>query len=117
MISTDIAQVSFLFALSTKVAVRRCSSKLQPRRFKNFEIFTRKHLCWSLLIRLQVKTCNFIKKTPTQLFSCEYEILENIFYKTHSVAASVSICLCGTLVYWLRLEFSVSQSHFVKIEN
>ena len=85
---------------------------------KNFEIFTRKHLCRSLLIRLQVKTCNFIKKTLTHLFSCEYcEIFENLFYKTHSVSASISICLCGTLVYWLRLEFSVSQSHFVKIEN
>ena len=41
---------------------------------KNFAIFTRKHLCRSLFNKVagQVKACNFIKKTPRQVFSCEY---------------------------------------------
>ena len=37
-------------------------------------------------------TCNFIKKIPTQVFSCEIcEVFKNIFfYKTPPVAASVT---------------------------
>ena len=47
---------------------------------KNFTIFTRQHLCWSLF---GVFGVNFIKKkTPTQIFSCEYyEIFKKIYFK------------------------------------
>ena len=43
---------------------------------KNFANCTGKHLCWSLfLIKPQAWWCDFIRETPTQVFSCEiYEI-------------------------------------------
>ena len=45
---------------------------------KNFAIFTRKHLCWSLYLK---KAFNFIKETPTQVFSCENcKIFKNSFF-------------------------------------
>ena len=59
---------------------------------ESFEIFTGKHLCWSLfLIKLHAqKGCNFIKKRPQHMFSCEYcEIFKNsFFYRASPVAAS-----------------------------
>ena len=50
---------------------------------KNFAIFTRKHLGWSLfLIKLQSFRCR--PETPTQLFSCEYYIIfKNSFFLEH----------------------------------
>ena len=53
---------------------------------KNFAIFIGKHLCWSLLL------INFIKKTPTQVFSCKYcEIFKNTYLKEHlRITASTS---------------------------
>ena len=55
---------------------------------KNFEIFTGKHLCWSLfLINLQASHFSGMpsgltpKETPTQTFSCEYcKIFKNISF-------------------------------------
>ena len=39
---------------------------------KNFKNFTGKHLCWSLLMKLQVFHLQVFKKeTPKQMFSCE----------------------------------------------
>ena len=46
----------------------------------------KKRLCWSLfLIKLQSEVAaNFIKKTPTQVFSCEYcEIFKNTYFEEH----------------------------------
>ena len=46
----------------------------------NFANFTEKHLCWSLfLIKLLT---NFIKNTPTQMFSCEiWKKFKNAFFR------------------------------------
>ena len=61
---------------------------------RNFAKFTGKHLCQRLfLIKLQAKTCSFIKKESlAQVFSCEFcEISKNTFsYRTPPVAASDS---------------------------
>ena len=71
----------------------RCSE--QKRVLGNFAKFTGKHLCQSLfLIKLQAKTCNFIKKeTPTQVFSCEFfEISKKAcFYRTPLVSVSAML--------------------------
>ena len=57
-----------------------------------FAIFTGKRLCWSLFwIKLQdFWPATLLKKTPTQVFFCEYcEIFKNsFFYRTILVAAS-----------------------------
>ena len=48
--------------------------------------FTRKHPCWSFFsIKMQDgDTWNFIKKTPTQILSCEIcEIFKNTYFKEH----------------------------------
>ena len=56
---------------------------------KNFANFTGEHLCWSLF--LTKFFTDFIKNTPTQVFSCEIcKIFKNTsFYRTPPVAASV----------------------------
>ena len=62
---------------------------------KNFAIFTRKHLCWSLFQ---------IKKTRTQMFSCEYwEISENTYFEEHLRTAASEETLesdCLGLSFW-----------------
>ena len=59
---------------------------------KNFAMFKRKQLCWSLfLIKLQVfRTRTLLKRNPAQEFSCEYcEISRNTFsYGRPPIAAS-----------------------------
>ena len=59
---------------------------------KNFANFIGKHQCKSIfLINLQsLNTCNVVKETPTQVFSCEIcEVFKNTcFYRTPPVAAS-----------------------------
>ena len=56
---------------------------------KNFVNFTGKHLCWSLFLT-QFFT-NFIKNTPTQVFSCE--ICKN-FKNTFFLQNTSSGCFC-----------------------
>ena len=64
------------------ISQRRCSTKKAV--LKNFAMFTRKHLLWSLfLIKVQTfRPANLLKWTPTQTFCCEYceraPILKNI---------------------------------------
>ena len=62
---------------------------------KNFAIFTRKHLCWSLFQ---------IKKTRTQMFSCEYwEISKNTYFEEHLRTAASEETLesdCLGLSFW-----------------
>ena len=55
---------------------------------KNFANFTGEHLCWGLF--LTKFFTDFIKNTPTQVFSCEIcKIYKNtIYYRTPPVAAS-----------------------------
>ena len=49
---------------------------------KNFANFTGKHLCWSLFL-IKVLT-NFIKNSPTQVFSCEmWKNFKNTFSTEH----------------------------------
>ena len=62
---------------------RRCS--VNKDVLKNFANFTGKHLCWSLFNKVTyLKACNFIKKTPTQVFSCEIrEIFKNNYFEEH----------------------------------
>ena len=56
-----------------------CRSSLSQMFFKtgalkNFSNFMEKYLCWSL------QACNFIKKSFTQVFSCEiWEIFKNSY--------------------------------------
>ena len=70
----------------------RCSIKAV---LKNLAIFTtRKHLWWSVfLIMLQTsRPATLLKKTPAQVFSCEYcKIFKNIYFEDHlQTAASAS---------------------------
>ena len=54
--------------------------------FKNFAIFTGKHLCWSLfLIKLQTSGLQlYQKEIPTQVFSCEIcELFKNTYFEQH----------------------------------
>ena len=70
-----------------------------------FANFTGKHLCWSLF--LAKFFTNFIKNTPTQVFSCEIckNFKNTFFYRTPSVAASVKRD-SNTVVYlWNLLNF------------
>ena len=73
----EIFQKCFFKSEQLQTAVHIWSLKMGVS--KNFEIFTGKHIHWSLfLIKLQV----FRKKeTPTHLFSCEYcGICKNFFF-------------------------------------
>ena len=75
----------------------RCSTKKDV--LKNFAIFTKMHLCWSLfIIKLQAfRTAILLKETPTQMFFCKYlEILKNIFFTEY--------------LWWLILNFLL-ESH------
>ena len=62
--------------------------------FKDFAIFTRKHLCWSLfLIKQQGFRSAKKKQTPAQVFSCDYcNIFKNTFFEEH--------LLTCVSVYW-----------------
>ena len=74
---------------------------------KNFPNFTGKQLCWSLF--LTKFFTNFIKNTPTQVFSCEIcKTFKNTFFdRTPPVAASVKrdsnagVYLWNLLNFWL----------------
>ena len=57
---------------------------------KSFTNFTGMHLCWSLFLK-KLQAGSFIKKTPTQVFSCDaYKMFKKTFsYRTTPVAASV----------------------------
>ena len=60
---------------------------------KNFAVFTRKHLCWSLFLRKLpkgLKACNFDKKRP-QHRSEHFEILKNTYIEKH-LQAVASAC-------------------------
>ena len=68
----QFCNLRILFNVSRKKMYlsKMCLQKPPPEEFykkvtiKNFAIFTRQHLCWSLFF----KACNFIKKeTPTQV--------------------------------------------------
>ena len=56
----------------------------------NVPIFTRKYLCWSLLL-MKLQDFNVIKReSPTQAFSCEFQnkCLRSLNYGTHTVTTS-----------------------------
>ena len=71
--------------------MRQSRSNHQRRSVKkavlrNYATFTGKHPCWNLfLIKLQfLQGYNHIKRTPTQVFSCEYcEIRRNTYFEKH----------------------------------
>ena len=54
--------------------------------FKNFAIFTGKHLYWSFFKKK-------LQETPTQMFSCENcEIFKNNFFEEHLLMAASVFC-------------------------
>ena len=62
----------------------RCS--LKKAVSKNFAIFSRKHLRWSLfqIKLLVVRPANLFKKTQTQMFFCKYcEISKSTYFQKH----------------------------------
>ena len=77
---------------------------------KNFTIFTEK-FCWSLsLITLYAQTCNFIKKSLTQVFSCGiYDIFKKTYFEEHLQTIGSETCsftctaLFDNLQCWLNL--------------
>ena len=90
---------------------------------KNFPNFTGKQLCWSLF--LTKFFTNFIKNTPTQVFSCEIcKTFKNTFFdRTPPVAASVKrdsnagFYLWNLLNFWLyflaeQLRWLLLNGHF-----
>ena len=63
---------------------KRCFMKKPV--FKNFAMFTGKHLCWSLfLIKWQARDLQiYQKETPTRVFCCEYcEIFKSTYFDEH----------------------------------
>ena len=62
---------------------------------KSFANFAGKHLCWNHFLKnLQAEDLQlYLKKTPTQMFSCEvcksYKFKKTFFYRTLPVTASV----------------------------
>ena len=89
----------------TEAVVCTCSSKSVF-----LKIFTGKHLCWSLFL---VKfLTNFIKGTPTQVFSCEiWKNYKNTFSTEHlqwlllSKETSAQVCLPVKFTKFLRTPF------------
>ena len=61
---------------------RRCSVMVFLKISLNF---AGKHLCWSLFNKVtHLRAFNFIKETPTQVFSCEIcDIFMNTYYEKH----------------------------------
>ena len=87
----------------------RCSIK--EAVFKSFAILTEKHLCWSFfLTKLQVvRPATFLKKTPTQVFSCKYyEIFKNTYDCRNAILRHINAFFssifnsCTTIIFiWL----------------
>ena len=75
----------------------RSQTFLKIGALENCAIIKGKDLSWSLFNKVaDLKACNFIKKTPTQVFSCEFskflrtlftEVFKNSFYRTPPVAS------------------------------
>ena len=75
--------VLFYFYNETRSSHQRCCIKAV---LKNCAIFTRKNLCWILfLVKLQAfRAAILLKKTATQVFSCEYcKIFKNTSFEEH----------------------------------
>ena len=90
--SKNLSNNLFVFSVyqPTEAVARRCSVK---KAFLGISQNSQENACSrvSFLIKLQAKTCNFIKKEALpQVFSCEFcEISKNTFsYRTPPVAAS-----------------------------
>ena len=65
--------------LNSRSSHQRCS--IEKAVLKNFAIFTRKHLCWSLFCGLQNLQLS-IKGAPTLVLSCEYcKIFKNTYFE------------------------------------
>ena len=79
-----------LYGHFSRLVVNSVQSSVRKVVLKNFAIFTGKHLCWSLLIKLTVLKSNFIRKvTPTQVFFCEYcKNFQNTFFEHLQTTAS-----------------------------
>ena len=61
---------------------------------KSFTILTGKHLCRSYKVA-GLKTFSFIKKTPIQVFSCQYyEMFKNTYFEEHLRTAASDFLLC-----------------------
>ena len=52
-------------------AVSRSQMFFKIGVLKNFENFTRKHLCWSLFL-IKLQDCNFIKEAPHRFFPVKF---------------------------------------------
>ena len=83
-------------------------------------IFTGKNLCWSL------QACNFFKKTPTQVVSCEYcKIFKNTILKNTCERLLFDLCLYyreyfSKVFEWMQLLLSYyfpGLSHILEILN
>ena len=63
--------------------------------FKNFAVFTEKHLCWYLLL---IKLQNFIKQDSNTGVSCEYckMFKDSFLFRTPPVAVSETYQKSGT---------------------
>ena len=89
---------------------------------KNFANFTGEHLCWSLF--LTKFFTDFIKNTPTQVFSCEICKIFKItfFHRTPPVAASVkrdsnTRCLPVEFAKFLRTLFLAEQPRWLLLNG
>ena len=93
---------------------RRCSAKKVV--LKNFAVFTRKHLYWSLfLIKLQAfRPTTLLTWTPTQTFSCECcEIFKSTYFEKHLwTAASVN-----QRFSWVTLEVESFSARLLQAER
>ena len=75
--------------------------------------FTGKHLCWSLFfIKLQFwRPATFLRKTPTQMLSCEIcEIFKNSYFEKHLWKAASKL-------YWKRDSNTVVDEGMINLEN
>ena len=85
---------------------------------KNFVIFTRKHMCWSLFLVKMQPTTLLKRDSNTGVFLWILEIFEtSLFYRTPSVAVSASLKVIFCKASHISQETFVMESLFRKALN
>ena len=83
------------FLITSEAVVRKCSVKKVLKKLSKISQNLQENTCarFSFLLKLHAWVCNFIKKRPAQVFSCEFwEIFKSTFFhRIPPVAGSYSL--------------------------
>ena len=100
-------------------------NQIQIGVLKNIAKFSRKHLCWSfLLIKLQVSTCKFFKKTlQHRCFPVLRNFWKQFFYITllddrlsNTIQISLYKYVSGLSIFYISTEWVVSANFVLKLQ-